>query len=200
MQRRFSSLSSRLRSSASYSSKSPGGSITFVNETNIPRLPVPDLKHTLTRYTQFLEPILNTTDEKTTFESVTKPAVDEFCRPGGEGESLHKELLALNDASETSWLDGFWSTMYLELRDPIPVNVNPFLVYSDEPAEPGLERDVQFERAAKLVHNSMHFFKALMEEALEPDRMKGIVLIVCSLDCDPDCLCFLSFEALPFAL
>jgi hypothetical protein len=44
----------------------------------------------------------------------TKKAVEEFAK--GKAPKLHQELLNLAKETPTSWLEGFWDTMYLELR------------------------------------------------------------------------------------
>jgi Choline/Carnitine o-acyltransferase len=43
------------------------------------------------------------------------------------------DALAQETNGKSSWLAGFWSTMYQELRDPVPVNVNPGFVLKVDP-------------------------------------------------------------------
>lgn len=55
--------------------------------------------------------------------------------------------------------------MYLrEMRDPLPLNVNPFLKLVDDKRT----RDMTT-RAASLVASSVRFLQALRNETLEPD-------------------------------
>lgn len=61
----------------------------------------------------------------------TEKLVQEFL--AGEGSKLHEELQRLDKESPTSWLAGFWSTMYLTIRDPLPINVTPFLLLKEDP-------------------------------------------------------------------
>ncbi len=50
--------------------------------------------------------------------------LDDFIN--GEARKLQKELLQLDEESPTSWLEGWWDTMYLTIRDPLPINVCHF--------------------------------------------------------------------------
>ena len=48
-----------------------------------------------------------------------------------EGEGLHEELARIKqENAEGSWVSGFWETMYLEDRSPLPINTNPFFVFN----------------------------------------------------------------------
>lgn len=59
-----------------------------------------------------------------------------------------------------------WFRMYLESREPIPINVNPYLAFHDDP-DPAKQK--QTARAANLLYSSMRFFNALKQGTLEPD-------------------------------
>eukprot|EP00013_Stygamoeba_regulata_P012864 CAMPEP_0177675616 /NCGR_PEP_ID=MMETSP0447-20121125/27303_1 /TAXON_ID=0 /ORGANISM="Stygamoeba regulata, Strain BSH-02190019" /LENGTH=504 /DNA_ID=CAMNT_0019184029 /DNA_START=928 /DNA_END=2438 /DNA_ORIENTATION=- len=54
--------------------------------------------------------------------------------------------------------------MYLELRDPVPINVNPAFVLKADP-----KRTDQASRAAGIVRSTLEFLKNLKEERLVPD-------------------------------
>lgn len=53
----------------------------------LPKLPVPDLKRTLEKYTELIQPILTPAQY-----AKTKDVVKEFGKPGGEGELLQIKL------------------------------------------------------------------------------------------------------------
>lgn len=42
-------------------------------------------------------------------------------------------LQELAKESPTSWLEGFWNTMYLGWRDPVVIHINPCFVFEDDP-------------------------------------------------------------------
>jgi carnitine O-acetyltransferase len=83
----------------------------YLEHPELPRLPVPELKNTLNKYLNTVECLLT----KEEFEE-TKKVVENFSK--GKGPELDEELRELAKKAPTSWLAGFWDTMYLELRCP----------------------------------------------------------------------------------
>jgi carnitine O-acetyltransferase len=81
----------------------------YLELQDLPRLPIPELDVTLNKYLETVECLLT----KEEFQK-TKKAVEEFAK--GKAPKLHQELLDLAKETPTSWLEGFWDTMYLELR------------------------------------------------------------------------------------
>jgi carnitine O-acetyltransferase len=82
---------------------------------------VPSLEETVARYAEYVAPLVSEAEA-----AHARALAEEFAR--GEGRALQSELLALDRESPTSWLEGWWDTMYLTIRDPLPVNVNPFFI------------------------------------------------------------------------
>lgn len=95
-------------------------------ESNLPRLPVPHLQDTARKYLEYVAPLVSTQQ----LEHTAK-LVDEFIN--GEAKALQEDLQRLDKESPTSWLEGFWDTMYLTIRDPLPINVNPYFILNDDP-------------------------------------------------------------------
>jgi carnitine O-acetyltransferase len=91
------------------------------HQKGLRRLPVPSLEQTVARYAEYVAPLVSEGEA-----SRARAVAEEFAR--GEGRALQGELLALDRESPTSWLEGWWDTMYLTIRDPLPVNVNPFFI------------------------------------------------------------------------
>lgn len=78
-----------------------------------------------------------------------------------QGEELQKELLALANETETSWLEGFWDACaYLEPRCPIPINVNPGFLFRDDGSSS------QIKRATWMVHASVLYYASLIDNKL----------------------------------
>lgn len=104
---------------------------------NLPRLPIPDLKVTLERYIEYVTPLLSETELEETKRKVqgmvTKicPYLLEFSQY--DGPMLDQSLHQLAKESPTSWLEGFWDTMYLAWRDPIAIHINPCFVFENDP-------------------------------------------------------------------
>lgn len=110
------------------------------HESSLPRLPVPFLQDTARKYIEYVAPLV-TPDQL----EHTKKLVDEFIN--GEAINLQEDLQRLDKESPTSWLEGFWDTMYLTIRDPLPINVNPYFVLNNDPL-----RTTQVEHSSPIVY------------------------------------------------
>lgn len=93
----------------------------------LPKLPVPPLQQTLTKYITSVEPLLSPEDlEK------TKHIVKEFGRPGGTGEALQQALLARAKAQD-NWLSDWWlHAAYMGYRLPVVVHSSPAVGYAQQ--------------------------------------------------------------------
>ena len=100
--------------------------VLWTHEFALPRLPVPLLQDTAKKYIEYVAPLVSQQQLQNTSQ-----LVDEFF--SGEAKALQEDLLQLDKESPTSWLEGFWDTMYLTIRDPLPINVNPYFILNDDP-------------------------------------------------------------------
>jgi carnitine O-acetyltransferase len=126
------------------------------------RLPVPRLDETCALYLKFVRPLLTEAEFET-----TQRAVDDFLRPGGDGEMLQRRLLRWDETSAVdNWLDPLWDDWYLCDDTPLPVNVSPGFVLArgNRP---------QLARAARLLAAALSFKELVDREQLEPDRANG---------------------------
>jgi carnitine O-acetyltransferase len=97
----------------------------------------------------------------------TKKYVNEFLE--GSGPSLQEELHRLDEEnSKGSWLSGLWETMYLENRDPHPINVSPFFVLS-----PFARMKDPLQVLAALIRSTASFHHLVRTGNLGPDMAKG---------------------------
>lgn len=124
----------------------------------LPRLPIPDLSATCDRFLEVVAPLLS---EKELEE--TKVVVDDFRRPGGEGEALQSDLkaydaLGVEEGGAHSFVEEFWHHAYLAGRAPLPVHTNPFFVLEDDPTP---SRNSQIMRATSLIFSSLKFCYAV---------------------------------------
>ncbi len=91
----------------------PSTSVTFAAQDKLPKLPVPDLKQTLTRLKESLRPIAWNDAEY----SAVEKKIDEFER--GKGAELHQRLLGKYAATK-HWLEDWWDDGgYLGYRDSV---------------------------------------------------------------------------------
>ena len=132
---------------------------TYHFQASLPKMPLPTLEDTISRYRYFANPMVPDKDDW----AATQAATEEFLTSGA---SLQKELEEINDANYTSWISKHWFDMYLETRDALMINVTPQLTFKDEENPRKME---QATRAANLVVSSVRFYQTLRDEQLEPD-------------------------------
>ncbi|KMU92611.1 carnitine O-acetyltransferase [Coccidioides immitis H538.4] len=98
-------------------------------EDSLPQLPVPTLEETGKKYLKSLHPLLSAEEFKR-----SQKAVEAFVKPGGEGETLQKRLLAkAADPKVQNWLYDWWNhAAYLGYRDPVVPYVSYFYSYRDD--------------------------------------------------------------------
>ncbi|XP_022695492.1 carnitine O-palmitoyltransferase 2, mitochondrial-like isoform X1 [Varroa jacobsoni] len=128
-------------------------------QKSLPRLPVPKLADTCSRYLRSLEPIVTTAELEN-----TRTIVKDF--EEGRGNALQTELVAENSKNKhTSYISQPWFDMYLSSRSPVPLNYNPFLIWRRDSNE---KYNDQLVRASNLVISSLRFKKSLRNKELEP--------------------------------
>ncbi|KAJ3296830.1 hypothetical protein HDU79_005622 [Rhizoclosmatium sp. JEL0117] len=141
----------------------------------VPRLPIPALEATCTRYLESCRPLLSAEElERTT------AAVQTFSRSGGFGEELQSRLRALDKTEPNSWLENIWlNKAYLEWRDPSLINVNWWCQLKDDnlvETAANVVTDVQLKRASKLISNMLDFKRLVDERLLPQEYMKDAPL------------------------
>ena len=134
-------------------------------EESLPRLPVPSLEETASRYLKSVHAVVNDAEYER-----TKKAVEAFVRPGGQGQTLQERLLArAADPKRANWLTEWWnSAAYLSYRDPVIPYVSYFYSYKDDRA-----RREPAKRAAAVTSAALEFKKQVDEGSLEPEYMRG---------------------------
>lgn len=132
----------------------------FHFQDSLPRLPIPKLEDTCRRYLDAQKPLL--TPEQ--YED-TKQLVEKFQKR--EAPGLHAELIQKDKRNKhTSYIAGPWYDMYLEARDSVVLNYNPFLMFKDDPVA---ENNNQVVRATNMIKSAMRFKLSLDDLFLEPD-------------------------------
>lgn len=147
----------------------------YEHQSKLPKIPVPELKETLKRYLVAIEPLVSAEQLQQ-----TKKVVADFESNAAWGPYLQESLLELDRLTTTSYIEGFWDTMYLEIRDPIVTNVNPGFIIANNPhpdQDPSklaslLNTSVQVARTAQLLEASAKFVQLVKSEQLSPDMEK----------------------------
>lgn len=147
----------------------------YQHQASLPKLPVPELKDTMERYLVAIEPLVTPQQLQK-----TKQVVADFQSNQAWGPYLQGQLKELDRLTTTSYVEGFWDSMYLEIRDPIVTNVNPAFVISNNPhadQEPSklaslLGTSIQIARTAQLLEASAKFVHLVNTQQLPPDMEK----------------------------
>ncbi|XP_023326826.1 LOW QUALITY PROTEIN: choline O-acetyltransferase-like [Eurytemora carolleeae] len=127
---------------------------------DLPKLPLPPLKQTMDQYLDNLKPILNEAD----LEKV-KAEVEEWMKEGGVGEKVHAHLHQKREELD-NWAYQYWlRDMYMDIRIPIPVNVNPGMVF---PRLDFRSTDETLSWTSRMVRNLIPQDKAATREKGQP--------------------------------
>lgn len=105
------------------------GGPLYQHQKTLGRLPVPTIQDTLQRFLPTALPLYRTNQEATALQA----AIDKFA---AQAAPLQERLLARadnTDNAESSWLQHWWNTAgYLQVRDPLPVNVSYFFHFAND--------------------------------------------------------------------
>nr|QQY02527.1 choline O-acetyltransferase [Cryptocotyle lingua] len=130
----------------------------------LPHLPVPKLENTLDRYLRLVAPVISSE----AYER-TKRIVEEFGRPGGEGEKLQR-LLEEDAEKKLNWVTDWWlDDMYLSNPLPLPVNSSPGMVF---PPLSFTSSRQQLRFAAQLISGILDYKTILDTRSLPIDRAR----------------------------
>ncbi|OJD18285.1 hypothetical protein AJ78_01661 [Emergomyces pasteurianus Ep9510] len=136
--------------------------ITFANQDSLPKLPIPDLESTCSKYLECLAPLQSPREQEE-----SKAAVHEFLKT--DGPELQDKLKNYA-TSKSSYIEQFWYDSYLNYDNPVVLNLNPFFLLEDDPTP---SRNNQVTRAASLVVSALSFVRAVRREELAPDTVRG---------------------------
>ncbi|KAG5928458.1 hypothetical protein E4U42_000591 [Claviceps africana] len=144
--------------------KSKGSMLRF--QDSLPRLPVPTLEETATRYLKSLHPLLSESEYAN-----SKAVVQDFIRPGGVGSKLQQKLVARReDPQIKNWIYDWWNdAAYLAYRDPVVPYVSYFYSHRDDRT-----RRNPAKRAAAITSAVLEFKKLVDTNSLEPEYMKKV--------------------------
>jgi carnitine O-acetyltransferase len=142
---------------------------TFSFDDQLPRVPLPTLEDSRTRFLRWCAPLLTDTDY-----AETERTLDDLLRPDGPARTLHADLQRF-DASPgvDSWLDEFWPSRYLGRRDRIALNANFFFLFRDDTPLATSTSDQQADRAAAIIAAAVHYKVLLDVEAIPPATQRG---------------------------
>ncbi|KAK3089454.1 hypothetical protein FSP39_003760 [Pinctada imbricata] len=130
----------------------------------LPKLPIPDLNKTLTKYIDIIQPILDPPQY-----AKTKDIVKKFGGKGGEGEKLQEQLIKFSKSMD-NWAYGWWlDEMYMKIRLPLPINSNPGMVF---PKQLFTDHRDQLRYAARLISGILDYKTVIDARGLPVDRAR----------------------------
>ncbi len=159
---------------------------TFSNQHRLPRLPIPSLEGSTTKYLNSLRPLLSPEEL-----ARTEQHIKDFIKPGGLGQTLQQRLIDIDRIAPHNWLDDTWwmKKAYLEWRVSVVVNSNWYFLFIDDQNTPkeyfthnngvrpkGQFSEWQIKRAAHLIGRMLDFKKLIDTERLPPDFTRAYPL------------------------
>jgi carnitine O-acetyltransferase len=136
--------------------------ITFAQQDQLQKLPIPPLEETVKKYLAVLKPLQTPREHQNTEE-----AVKNFLETSGP---LLQEELIKYASTRSSFIEQFWYDSYLNYDSPVVLNLNPFFLLEDDSTP---YSTTQVQRAATLTTSSLRFIRALRREELPPDAIRG---------------------------
>ncbi|KAJ2896775.1 hypothetical protein IWW38_001920 [Coemansia aciculifera] len=116
-------------------------------QDKLPRLPIPPLKQTVSKYLESIVPVAN--DDLAALAETNRRAAL-FLKVG---DRLQQRLIAYEKTQPFSWLEKWWFELaYLSWRESLCVNSNYWIAFADDPNAYGLAR------APEQLHPGHHDF------------------------------------------
>ncbi|KAI0786838.1 acyltransferase ChoActase/COT/CPT [Abortiporus biennis] len=145
----------------------PTGGAMLRFEKSLPRLPVPTLESTTSKWLETVQPHLKPAEFST-----TQKAVSTFLQ-SEQSKILQERLKArAADPNVKNWLSDWWNDVaYMGYRDPVVVYVSYFFVHKDDVKKPSQAR-----KAAELVKGLLPFRSLVESQQLEPEKVRGAPL------------------------
>jgi hypothetical protein len=128
---------------------------TLMKQASLPRMPVPQLNSSMSKYLTAVKPFLTEAEYER-----TRTIASDFVRQDGIGEKLQK-LLVEKSKTTDNWLAKWWlDKIYLEPRYSVVINSNPGTLYPNANYN---TLDDQLKFAAKYIGGFLDFKKFLEE-------------------------------------
>ncbi|APA99179.1 choline/carnitine O-acyltransferase [Nocardia seriolae] len=142
---------------------------TFAYDEQLPRVPLPTLEESCTRFLHWCAPLL-TSDQY----AATAATVEDLLRPDSPARTLHADLERFDATPGVgSWLDEFWPSRYLGRRDRIALNANFFFLFRDDTVLAASTTADQSERAAALITAAVNYKLRLDKGEIPPATQRG---------------------------
>eukprot|EP00804_Cyclotella_cryptica_P024825 CCRYP_001770-RA/>CCRYP_001770-RA protein AED:0.34 eAED:0.34 QI:323/1/1/1/0.8/0.66/6/2282/674 len=173
-----------LESNGDYRAEAPleshiGGAL-YSQQHSLPRLPIPSLRETVDRFLPTALPLAVDDEEKSSLIRAAESFVS-------EAEELQRRLEGRREEmKDSSWLQLWWNTLgYLQVRDPVVVNVSYFFHFSDDGTLPYEEqpsnKSLGVLRASSLLYSAAQYRKLVATGALPFEAIGKAKTPLCSV-------------------
>ena len=151
------------------------GGPLYENQSNMPKLPVPSIEETLARLLPTALPLAKNDQER----AALIQAIQKFPE---QAHVLQKRLLdRKEEMGDSSWLQLWWNTLgYLQVRDPVVVNVSYFFGFIDDPTIDSTYSAPNIQRGAALLYAAAEFRKMVVTGQLPYERVGKKKTPMCS--------------------
>ena len=141
------------------------GGPLYSQQASLPRLPIPSLEDTVQRFLPTALPLARSEREAVALQEAT-------AKFPMQAQPLHERLLQrAKNNPDSSWLQLFWNQLgYLQVRDPVIINVSYFFHFSDDQTV-ATDDNAQIQRAAAMLVAAGQFRKRTCSGELPPERI-----------------------------
>ncbi len=139
---------------------------TFEFQEQLSTLPMSNLNEAGMNFLDWVEPLVTTEQFNT-----TKNTLENFMVK--DGLILHKKLEEWSNQNEGNWLHPLWRDMYLDIRDPLVINVNYFVkLVTDHLTTTYTSSDI----AGVIINKLMDVYEGISLETFEPEKFRNTPL------------------------
>jgi len=149
------------------------GGPLYAHQATLPRLPVPPIDQTMERFLPTALPLARTPEEATALQQ----AVQKFPTQAAPLQERLLERARDPTNANSSWLQLWWNQLgYLQVRDPVIINVSYFFHFADDPtlaasSHETASTDAQIQRGAAILTAVGHFRKQVCSGTLPAETV-----------------------------
>jgi len=139
---------------------------TFEFQDQLQTLPLSNLDDAGKNFLNWVEPLV--TNEQL---NTTKSNLENFMSK--DGRILEKRLEEWSEQNEGNWLSPLWKDMYLDIREPVAIDVNYFVKLITEHLK---NKYTSNDIAGVIIYKFMEIYESISDENFEPEKIKDIPL------------------------
>ena len=143
---------------------------TFEFQEQLQTLPLSNLDDAGKNFLNWVEPLITSEQFNT-----TKNNLENFMSK--DGRILEKRLEEWSEQNEGNWLSPLWKDMYLDIREPVAIDVNYFVKLITEHLK---TKYTSNDIAGIIIHKFMQMYESISNENFEPEKIRDIPICMAS--------------------